>query len=97
MIVRPLIGLAVACSLAGCTGASELAESEPAAISSPPAPSAAAAPSIAPAASDGIVHVITDPLSVPPSEALTKLVCSGSVSARVSGWPIDWSALSASV
>jgi len=72
MIVRPLIGLAVACSLAGCTGASELAESEPAAISSPPAPSAAAAPSIAPAASD-VVHDLRTGIESPLPDAIQAL------------------------
>ena len=45
---------------------------------------------VVPAASDGIVHVITDPLSVPPSEALTKLVCSGSVSVKLTDWAIGF-------
>ena len=72
MIVRPLIGLAVACSLAGCSGASELAESEPAAISSPPAPSAAAAPSIAPAASD-VIHDLRTGIESPLPDAIQAL------------------------
>ena len=72
MIVRPLIGLAVAFSLAGCTGASELAESEPAANSSPPAPSAAAAPSIAPGASD-VVHDLTTGIESPLPDAIQAL------------------------
>ena len=58
MNVRPLIGLAVALGLTGCTGASDLAESEPAVNSSPPAPSTAAAPSIPRSGSD-VVHDLT--------------------------------------
>lgn len=72
MIVRLLIGLAGALGLVGCTGASELAESEPTVISSPPAPSTAAAPSVSQAASD-VVHDLGTGVESPLPDAIQAL------------------------